>query len=124
MAISFLWLLVLSIGYHFVVRIPFGGLLIHGKGASIPVLRAVVFKIALKRDCSPRLRLSSFYSAGRGGLEGREQWRGEQAAAGAGSWCVQRMWRILHLGSGKARLSLETSTVLLPAWFSCLFPWG
>lgn len=44
MAILFLWLLVFSIGYHFVMIIyPFGFFfLIHGKGANIPLLRAVV----------------------------------------------------------------------------------
>lgn len=46
MAILFLWFLVLSVEYHFVMIIPFWGLFIHGKGASVPVLRAVVFKIA------------------------------------------------------------------------------
>lgn len=70
MAILFLWFLVLSIGYDFVMIIPFGGLFIHGKGANIPVLRAVVFTVVLKCYCFPKTGLSSFYSAGRGGLKG------------------------------------------------------
>lgn len=41
---------------------------IHGKGANIRCL-ALLSKIALKYYCRPRLRLSSFYSAGRGGLK-------------------------------------------------------
>lgn len=49
MAVLFLWLLVLSIDYRFVLKIPFWGLFIHGKGANIlAALGAVVFKIALK----------------------------------------------------------------------------
>lgn len=74
-------------------------------------------KIALKCYCCPRLRLSSFSSAGRGGLESREGWRGEQAASGVGSLCMERMSCILHLGSGKGMLSLGTLTVRLADGF-------
>lgn len=74
-------------------------------------------KIALKCYCCPRLRLSSFYSARREGLASWEGWRGEQAASGGGSLCVERMWRILHLGSGNGILSLGTLTVFLADGF-------
>lgn len=30
-----------------------------------------------------------------------------------GSFCVERMWRILHLGSERGKLSMGTLTVLL-----------
>lgn len=69
MAILFLRFWVLSIGYHFVMIIPFGGLFIRRKGANIPVRRVVVFKTVLKRYCFPKTGLSSFYSAGRRGLK-------------------------------------------------------
>lgn len=82
MAILFLCLLLLSIEYHFVMIIPLWGLFIHGKGASVPVPRAVVFKIALKCYSSPRLRLSSSSSAGRGGPRSQEDWRGGQLVCG------------------------------------------
>lgn len=36
-----------------------------------------------------------------------------------GSWCVERMWRILHLGSGRGMLSLRTLMVLLDAFLVC-----
>ena len=89
-----------------------------GKGANIPVLRAVVFKIVLKCYCFSKTGLSSFLFSWERRLEkgrgaGRAEWRrGEWVASGAGSWCVERMWRVLHLRSAKGMLWLGTLTTL------------
>lgn len=114
MAILFLWFLVLSIEYHFVMIIPFWGLFIHGKGASVPVLRAVVFKIAWKCYSSPGLRLSSLYWAGRGGLKSLEEWRGGQLLCGEDvAYFASRI---------RERKALHGNFDRAPWGFSCRFP--
>lgn len=98
MAILFLWLLVLSIGYHFVMIIPFWVFFFYSwKRSQHSGALVLLSKIALKCCCCPRLRLSSFYLAGREGLKSPEECRGEQAVSGVGSLRAERMWRILHL---------------------------
>lgn len=94
--------------------ILFWGLFIHGKGAVFWCLNRC-FKIALKCNCFPRLRLSSFYAAGRGGLKSQEEWTGRQLVCG-------EEWRILYLRSGKAVLSVGTLTVLLADGFLVCSP--
>lgn len=76
--------------------IPFGGLFIHGKGANIPVLRAVVFTVVLKCYCFPKTGLSSFYSDGRGGLKGPGGAVGGAASGEVSVWLLEQaagVWR-------------------------------
>lgn len=48
--------------------------------------------------------------------------RRPEEPGGVGSSRVKRMWHILHLGSGKGMLSLETLTLLLADGFLLSFP--
>lgn len=50
--------------------------------------------------------------------------RRPEEPGGLGSSQVKRMWRILHLGSGKGMLSFGTLTVLLADDFLLSFPPG
>ena len=109
MAILFLCLLVLSIEYGFVLIIPVWGLFIQGKGASVLVLRAVVFKIALKCYSSPALRLAFSW-------EGRPQEPGGLERWAAGVW---RGCGVFCIATRRGTLSLRTLTVLLEDFLVC-----
>lgn len=119
MAVLFLRFLVLSIDYRFVMKIPLWGLFIHGKGANIPVLRAVVFKIALKCYRLGKMRLSAFGSADRGGFGARVGRRGAQAGSGVGSWIGED---VAQSASGKGMLSLRTLKVFPAGGFLVCSP--
>lgn len=115
MAILFLWLLVLSIGYHFVMIIPVWVcfFLFREKEPTFRFLE--LSKIALKCYCCRRLRLSSFYSAGRGGPKNREDWAAPRWR-GCGVFCI------LDLEKGCSPLELWQCSLLMI--FFCLFPQG
>lgn len=83
-------------------------------------------KIALKYYCCSRLRLSSFCSAGRGGLKsqgGVERGAG-RLWSGQPSLCVERMWRILHRIWERNTLlgNFHSALCLMVCFWSV--PWG